>query len=480
MQISTKSLPELYKNNWIRGKDDPDTFVSVYCSTASKTYKLLPHQSFFLKQFRSNNFEEMWMAGGNSGGKTFTGKFLGVWAANYKLKPGRRWKTLDEFTETPYNVLCTGPEQKQAIELWEKIEETFKTSPFLKHKVASITIGSRRNTHPQIVLKNGSTIEAVGLQEKGKHVEGEAYDLILINEPPDVRHLQFILDKVLIPRTWRRGGVICGFGTPKGKGEYWTVARRGIPNDVFKEIYGGHNQYLEKGVFTSFVDARDNTFADQEKIGKSLEKSKDFVDERVKGWFVDSTTLAFPDNDIEKNIDESLVLPIRSSSGHQYMHGVDFGRKEDYTVCFTADITVHPHTIVNFYRKGGGVATWEEIMSDLLQIYKQYKGEMVVDATASSGDIQTEWLRDMGISYIPFQFGGSPAKKVQLINNLQDMLAKGMFRMPYIDQLSEELHSYPRDMNDKGLSTDSVMSLALLAHGIKNYGIMGEPVPYTR
>ena len=480
MQITTKSLPEIYKNNWKKGKDDPDVFTSVYCSTSSKTFHLLPSQSHFLKQFGSSKFDEMWMAGGNSGGKTFTGKFLGVWAANYKIKPGRTWKSLDEFQNTPYNILCTGPEQKQAIELWEKIEETFKTSPFLKHKVQSITIGSRRNTHPQIVLKNGATIEAVGLQEKGKHVEGEAYDLILINEPPDVRHLQFVLDKVLIPRTWRRGGVICGFGTPKGKGEYWVVARRGIPNDVYREIYKSPNQYREDNVYTLFVDSRDNTFADQEKIGKSLEKSDDFVNERVKGWFVDSTSLAFPDNDIEKNIDESLVLPIRSSSGHQYMHGVDFGRKEDYTVCFTADITTFPHTIVNFYRKGGGVATWEEIMSDLKTIYNTYGGEMIVDATASSGDLQAEWLRDLGISFTPYQFGGSPAKKIQLINNLQDMLAKGQFRMPYIDQLGEELHNYPRDMDDKGLSTDSVMALALLAHGIKNYGIMGDVVSYRR
>lgn len=474
-------MPDIYKNNWIKGKEDPDLYVKIYCSTPTRNYSLIPHQSFFLKEFMSGKFDELWFSAGNSAGKTWSAKFLAEWASPYKLKPGRNWKSFEEYMDTPYSILCTGPEQKQAIELWEKIEEGFKQSPFLRHKVSNITIGSRRNTHPQIVLKNGTTIEAVGLHEKGKHVEGEAYDIILINEPADVRNLTHIMEKVLTPRTWRRGGIIAGFGTPKGKGDFWLLARRGISDKDFNLYYGGTNSFKEPRVFTMFGDSRDNPFANQEKIARYTDsKNEDLIKERIKGLFMDAASLAFPDNHIEKNIDDTLQLPIKASSGHQYLHGLDFGRKEDYTVCITADVSTTPYTIVNFYRKGGGVATWEEIMGDIQRISQDYGGDFVVDATASSGDMQLEWLSELQVNYYPYQFGGSPAKKVSIINNLQDFLAKGFFRMPFISQLREELHGYPRDLNDKGLETDTVMALALLAHGIKNYGPIGFAEPYKR
>lgn len=474
--MSRSTVPAVYRNNWIPAKTDPNLFASIYCSTKVDKYNLLPHQELFIKQFLSGKFEELWMAGGNSAGKTYTGMFMAAHAAAFKIKPGKKWTNVDKYLAAEYNILCTGPEQKQAIELWEKIEAIYKNSPFLRYKVESVTLGSRRNTHPQIKLKNGTSIEAVGLHEKGKHVEGEAYDLILVNEPADVRHLVFILDKVLGPRTWRRGGTICGFGTPKGKNDYWLTWRRGR-----SRLNGAPNPYFDKSVYSMFADSRDNKYADLAKINRFLQsKNKDLINERIKGLFTESEFLAFPDVDMEKNFVEDLQMPISPSTGRIYLHGVDFGRKEDYTVCITADVTEPPYTIVNFYRKGGGIASWEEIMGDLARIHQKYGGDMVVDATASAGDMQTTWLTDLGIPFYPYQFGGSPGKKVRLINNLQDFLAKAFFRMPYIVQLREELHGYPRDMVDKGMETDCVMALALLAFGIQNYGPTGEPFTYRR
>jgi intein/homing endonuclease len=416
-----------------------------------------------------------WVVTGNSG-KTWTGKFLATKFACYKIKPKKRWADYDDWYQADYDILCTAPEQKQAIELWEHIEQSFKSSPILRYKVAGITTGTRRATHPRITLKNGTRIDAVGLHDKGKHIEGQAYDLILINEPADVRHLIHSVEKVLIPRTWRRGGIIAGFGTPKGKNEYYNLWRRGQ-----KELNGYENPYYEKRVYSCYVDSRDNPYADQSQIRKFLDtKNDDLIEERIKGRFSDMQMLAFPDKAIDEITDEDLSTKIGRSSFRRYLHGVDFGRKEDYTVSVTFDITDIPYTMVNFYRKGGGVATWEEIFSDLLDIYQEYGGDFVCDASASAGDMQMEWLSDMNIPYYPFQFGGSPAKKVGLINNLQRYITEGKIRFPPHQQLLEELHSYPRDMKDKGLMTDCVMALALACHGIENYRISGHPEPMFR
>lgn len=471
-------LPELYKKKWADAFFDDDLFISLYMSPSmDQILHPTKDQWEFMKQAQSGKFDELWMAGGNSAGKTWTAMFMAVKWANYKIKPNRSWNNIQEFNNAPYSILCTGPEQKSAVELWEKVEKAFLDSPFLKFKVASITTGTKRFPHPTIVLKNGTTIVATGLHEKGKHVEGDAHDLILINEPPDVRHLVHCLEKVLTPRTWRRGGVIAGFGTPKGKGEYYEVWKPGIQR--FED--GGENPSFNPRVFSCYVDSRTNIYADQDKINKFLvSKDESIVEERVMGRFTDNSALAFPDSALEQVIDDTLPEHIDKRSGRRYLHGVDFGRKDDYTVCITIDITEEPYTMVNFYRNGGGFATWEQIISDLVSVYRQYGGDMIIDSTASAGDMQQEWLSDVGIPFIPYNFGGSPGKKIALINNLQAFITQKKIKMPYIYQLRNELHSYPRDMSDKGMETDYVMALALAVYGIAEYRVGSYAEPYRK
>jgi len=471
-----KLIPDVYRDNWDKARTDPNLFTKVYVSPPEEEYYLFEHQLDFIQQVESGKYDELYMSGGNSAGKTWSAKFLATHMAAYKIKPGKPWKSYKEYQTTPYSILCTGPENKQAVELWESIERAFRDSPFLRYRVESVTVGTRRDAHPVIKLKNGVTIDAIGLHDKGKHIEGEAYDLVLINEPADARHLIHCLDKVLHPRTWRRGGIVCGFGTPKGKNEYWTLFRQGL-----KVVGGVPNQHFRDNVYSVFADSRMNPKANQEKITKFLKgKNKQLIDERVMGLFIDEDAMAFPESNIELCTDETIILPIKPSTNREYLTGVDFGRKQDFTVSITLDVSTLPFTLVNFYKKGGGVGSWEEIMSDINIISKRYGGDFVVDATAMAGDMQTEWLKELGIPFIPYSFSGTGSKKVKLINNLQDMLAKGEIRMPFIPPLYEELRQYPRNMDDKLIDTDCVMALALAGIGAKEYGNMGDIEDYRR
>jgi len=471
-----KSLPEIYTQNWSRAEKDVCLFIGTYISPdLEKPYAPTDDQLLFMEKMLSGEYEEGWFAGGNSSGKTWTAKFMATHFATYKIRPGKEpFNSYNEFLTTPYNILCTGPESKQAMELWQAIEASFKDSPILRYNVKSVTTGSRRNTHPVLELTNGSKIEAVGLHDKGKHVEGQAYDLILINEPADVRHLIHAYERVLIPRMWRRGGILCGFGTPKGKNEYYNLWRRGKP-----QLGGMGNKYYEKGIYSQLSDSRSNPYADQDKILKGMEgREKEWIEERVEGGFVDSAHAAFKDSDVDACIDVNLKETIMPSSYHQYLHGLDFGRKGDFTACITWDVSVRPHVQVNVYRAGGGALSWENIFDDILKIYNTYGGEFVADTTGMGGDMQSEWLADLGIPYIPFAFG--PAKKVALINNLQDYIAKRKFRMPPHNILIDEMRSYPADLEDKGIDTDMVMALALVAWGARNYEPLGPVESYTR
>lgn len=471
-------LPEIYTQNYIKAEYDTDLFTRIYISPDPEN-PIIPtaEQNRFLKAMLTGKFDEGWFAGGNSSGKTWTAKFMAAHWGMYKIKPGKpKYKNAEYFYDAPYNILCTGPESKQAMELWQHVETAFKQSPYLKFHVKSVTTGSRRNIHPVIVLNNGTVIEAVGLQDKGNHVEGQAYDLILINEPPDVRYLTHIYEKVLVPRMFRRGGYLCGFGTPKGKGEYYNFWRRGQ-----KTLDGSPNKYYEERVYSQYSDSRTNQYADQETILRAMEgKSEDWIKERIEGKFTDSVFSAFKDTDVDNCIDITLKESINPSTNHQYVTGVDFGRKGDYTAAITWDVTVRPHVQVNVYRAGGGVVSWENIFDDLLKINYKYGGEFIIDATGMGGDIQQEWLFELGINFIPYQFGGSPAKKVRLVNNLQDYIEKKKFRMAPNEYLVDELRQYPRDLDDKEMSTDMVMALALVAWGARTYEPLGAVEFYSR
>lgn len=477
-QKTKGSLPDIYTNNYVPAEFDPSLFISTYISPdLHEPVQPTEEQLKFMNAMLSSDYAEGWFAGGNSSGKTWTARFMGVHWATYKIKPGKEpYKNFDAFQSTPYSILCTGPESKQAMELWQHIEQAFRDSPILKYNVANVTTGSRRFTHPAIELTNGTTIEAVGLHDKGKHVEGQAYDLILINEPPDVRHLIHCFERVLLPRTWRRGGIVCGFGTPKGKGEYYNLWRRGQ-----KKLDNMDNKYFEERVYSQYADSRSNPYADQDMILQSIEgKNEDWVRERVEGRFTDSSFAAFKDTEIESCIDEKLADSIAPTTNHQYITGVDFGRKGDFTGAITWDVSVKPHLQVNVYRAGGGAVSWENIFEDLLKIFNRYGGEFIIDATGSGGDMQSTWLDDLNIPHIPFQFGGSPAKKVALINNLQNYINLKKFKMGIHEQLLEELRQYPADLEDKTIMTDMVMALALVAWGAKNYEPLGAVEFYSR
>lgn len=478
-QSQPKSLPQIYRDNWIPAENNADLFISTFISPdINKPYHPTDEQNKFIEAMSSGKYVEGWFAGGNSSGKTWTAKFMATWFGSYKIRPlsNKPFTSYTEYLQTPYNILCTGPESKQAMELWQAIEESFKNSPILRFNVDNVTTGSRRNIHPSIVLTNGTKIEAVGLQDKGKHIEGQAYDLVLINEPPDVRHLIHAYEKVLLPRTWRRDGLICGFGTPKGKNDYYNLWRRGKKN-----LNGIHNKYWESRIYSQISDSRSNPYANQDAIVRGMEgKSESYIKERIEGDFVDSAFSAFKDSEVDECIDTELKPRISPSSNHQYIHGIDFGRKGDFTGMITWDVSVNPHIQVNVYRNGGGVASWENIFEDILNIYKMYRGECIVDSTGMAGDMQLSWLDDLNIPYIAFTFGGSPMRKVALINNLQDYISKRKFKMPPHDQLLSEIRGYPSDFEDKGIETDLVMALALVAWGARNYEPLAPVEMYSR
>ena len=471
----------LIKKHWKMGRTDPEHFLYQFVRDKKGnpiSLGRVPAQEELIKQYQSGKYRELYLGGGNSGGKTWCLALLAVWCAVWKYNPHKPIEDAKDFDHRPYGVLCTGAEQKHSNELWQEILNLFERSSYLRHLIQGVYQSGKLDHHPRIVLKNGAIIDSIGLHDKGKHVVTGDYSLILVNEIGEVKDLNYILTNVLTQRTWRQGGVILGAGTPRGgeQSEYWQVFRRGMPE--FGD--GLENAHYTPYVFSMFADSRDNPFADQVKISEFLETGNETViEERVMGKFVGLEGAAFPMELLTKIFSKKMdkFRPTKKSS---LIHGLDFGRKGDHTVCITLDTRVTPWKGVNLYRSGGGFGTWEGIFRDIKALSDTYGGEFWVDTTAAGGNVQAEWLRDIDIDFMPINF--SPAMKGNLVSLLQRVIGKQQILLPDSwEVVKDELRIYPANFKeDAGMSTDSVFALALACHGATmGGGEGGEPPTYT-
>jgi len=468
--------------NWRTGRTDPAVFLKQF--TRDKKGRLVdlssvPAQQELFEAYQEGKYSQIYLGGGNSGGKTFGLAMLGTWCGTWKIKPSANYENIRQFINEPYGILCTGAEQKHSNELWEEIQGLFERSPYLKTMIHRIRSSGRLHPHPKIELKNGVFIDSIGLHDKGKHVVTGDYSLILINEIGEVNHLKYVIDNVLTQRTWRRGGIILGAGTPRGgqQSQYWEVFRRGLE----KNSDGSDNKYYDPKIRAFYADATQNPYAEQDVIQEFIDTRNDLlIQERVRGMFVGLEGAAFPQHLLDDIFDEKLPHSTPKHRNMDIIHGVDFGRKADYTVCITLDVRKKPWKGIHFYRKGGGYGTWEEILNDIKEIHNDYGGEFVADTTASSGDIQGEWLTELEIPFLPMNFSLSPAKKVNLINFLQRTIGKQEIILPGLwDEVRDELKQYPANMDDKTIKTDCVISLGLACWGGEYYGSLEDPVDLT-
>lgn len=182
--------------------------------------------------------------------------------------------------------------------------------------------------------------------------------------------------------------------------------------------------------------------------------------------------------------------------------GVDLARKNDYTVITTLDVRYRPARVV-YYRRLNRVP-WETIYTAIGRCAYAFGPSILADSTGMAGDVIMENLadryycplhdrtitREAGLCrdrhgnplggcglhvYMPLScvegFEFTTKSKVNLMEHLRNCMSHGyrqgsdepfgLLRCPPVVQIEEELSFYAWD--DKGLDTDTVMSLALAA-----------------
>lgn len=384
------------------------------------------------------------------------------------LHPGNGWgKTsvlakkhlffiLKHFSDGPkYKTLNVSLTQDQAELVQDEMMYLVHHSPLLKDWLVSKT-GSVKFPHARIRFANGAMTEFKTTKKKGESIEGKEYGYISADDIALEVHLEFIREKILLPRmrAWRDSQLDFS-ATPKGYTAFFRILE-----DIKRQ--GG---YVRGG--SSYENPHiDHTLLDY--FCQMWSEAK--INQIIHGKFVDTAGMMFASR-VDKLFDSTLDFqPIRDA--RRYVEGWDLarGRKKnaDQTVGFRLDVSDPQARLVRRWafqlpwteaeRKNINVSAGYEkehssIEREIRTAHHESQAAVFLDSTGV-GDTLYGMLQDIAE---PVDFRGG--RKDDLLEHLQACIDADIIKSPFIPELADEMTTYQRD--DTLLDTDNLMALAI-------------------
>ena len=409
----------------------------------------MPH-SGQLDFLRNSVYKENVLHPGNGFGKT---KILSGKSLMFILKhwlDGHKYKTL--------NLAITG-EQSELVQ--EEMIDHINNAPLLRDWMIDKN-SVKKFPIPKIRYTNGAVSEFKTTKRKGESVEGKEYGYISVDEIALERHLEFIRDKILLPRLRAWSDSQMDFSaTPKGYTAFFRVV-----TDIKRKggFVRGGTSYENPHIDHELLDYQRSTWSEAK------------VDQIILGLFIDTAEMMFASR-IDKLFDDKLEFE-EVIKGHKYLEGWDLarGRKgsiSDQTVGYRIDKFFNPYRIS---KRWAFQKPWtEKERENILAKTGVDEGDSIERAirTAqyesgansfldSTGVGDTLWGMVMDISE-PVDFRGG--RKDKLLDHLQAVLDAGKLSAPFIPELADEMTIYQRE--DKNLDTDNIMALAIACSSIE-------------
>jgi len=388
---------------------------------------------------------------------------------------------------TPYETISVSVSADQAEIVFNEAKillDTPQAKPLVKRIYAT--------PFPRIVFYNGSVMHCRSAHDDGKYIDGHAYRLVSIDEAGWLKNeLKKLMNGVIVMRL-AGGGMIDLVGTPKGYTDLYWYANRGLR--------GVAGYYTQRG---SIYDNPHLSPEDLKIRDQLLAQADPRLREQVLyGSFVSESGMAFTQDQLDQAFDQSLPAHSPFVKGRRYIQAWDLGRRTDYTVGVTFDVTTQPYRMVDFVRLNK--VPWEAIYDLILRKSLEYGVHApVIDATGPGGDVIEEELVKRGVMVDAVRTS-SLQLKTNLVNTLQSALDHGrkaigvrveldeagfprqvpdmepvggiwgLLCMPPIPQLLDEFGGY--ELDDKNLVQDCVMSVALAVGSVYDGSLLGAPV----
>lgn len=362
---------------------------------------------------------------GNRFGKSTVIAMRHIWHCFGKV--GARPTARETWMTMPYETISVAHSADQAEIVFNMARRMLQhpaIAPFVR-KVYSTPF-------PRIVFYNGAVMHCRSAHDGGKYIDGHAYRFISIDEAGYIDGLKDLMSSVIIMRL-AGGGLIDLIGTPKGYGDLYWYANRGLR--------GVDGYYTQRG------SIYDNPHLSPEDI-KMRDELLRHADPRLReqvlyGEFVSLTGMAFTKDQLDNAFVPGMPAHQDYIPGHSYVTAWDLGRRTDYTVGITLDVTRKPWQLVDFQRLNK--VPWETIYDLIAQKRTEYHVyQPIIDGTGPQGDVIEEELRKRGVFTYALETN-TKARKTNLINTLQAALDHDREQVGERDWVDEALvvHKVP-------------------------------------
>jgi hypothetical protein len=323
----------------------------------------------------------------------------------------------------------------QARVVFDAARRFLEENPLLRHLVDwEETV---ETPFPTMAFRTGSVITARSTVRGGKYIRGHGFDRAIVDECEYIDDR--IIDEVIRPALLDRRGSLILSSTPRRIGSaMWRERMRLSEARPTAVVWG-----------PTWENPRISP-EDLEALRARMTASQ--WRREIEGLWAEEEGAIFRLSDIMAAYESAdWPLPEEPRPGRAYAAGADLAKLEDWTVIVVLDATEEPFRLVHFERFQR--QPWPMVADRLREVFRRYRARALVDATGV-GEAVMDLIRDVADGVV-----FTPKVKADLISGLALALERRRIRFPFIRELVEELQAYQAD--DKGLSTDCVMALAL-------------------
>ena len=303
-----------------------------------------------------------------------------------------------------------------------------------------------------IMLKNGAQAWARSA-EKPVSLLGRGLDWEVVDEPGNMKEI--VWQEYLQSRLMERKGWAMFTSTPKGKGWYWHLFKKGQKKN--ESMYDS-DYHSQEG------PSWQNPIVDKEFVIRSKKNyTERYWKQEVLGEFLDDSGTVF--KHVRRYATGSLAEPIE---GMGYSIGVDLGKSQDWTV-----ITVmNPDGCVVYWERIAQGTNWDVQRMRVAEASKKYNNATCYVDSSGLGDPVVDEMMAVGVPVYPVK---TAQEKPMLVEALVIAMENGKICYPDLPILINELEIFEhgktgiakRDTYNapEGFHDDAVISLALAWRG---------------
>ncbi len=424
------------------------------------------------------------VSAGNRAGKTLAMAVICFHHAFYKLgskSPDGSVIDAGRWMSEPYDWYHVGIQQETAELVYRELSNILEgIHPAQKGRGCPLTkeIGKiasydkkYRGEYPWIKVHptfGGANIHFRTTQDKAKALLGKDMHGISFDEAAFEPYLDLIYQEVLNLRRLSTGGPLHFIGTPtEGQNFYADLWERGDEENPMRDPQ-----------FKSFrLSTRDNVgYGLSADTFDAILRQQDayLIPQNIDGEFIEARESFFSSLTVDECFKSGLSDDLAPSVGRRYVQGVDPGISSDSTWAITLDYTNRQSMCGVRARRRGGKQTISAVVNMVRESHLLYNQDRsfcttVVDSTGMGGRLfQQEFSMIRPLRGT--DFGGTKAKKVEMLNDLKAVIDKGQLEFPRIGvwmELRKQLLAYK--LEDRKLETDAVMALAIaVRHALRN------------